>query len=137
MFITSLVPIKAESNKKILFQNPRPSSTRFCRPIRLQFLNETTEVSMNEKNYIENQILQLNPTDMVIGGRRIVVRYEMVLTMVDGKVCNAISHNKSSQTCYICKATPKQMNNIDSVKLRNENSDTLQFGLSTLHAWIR
>lgn len=137
MFITSLVPIKADVNGKVLFQNPRPSSTRFCRPVRIQLVSETTEVSINEKKHIENQIDQLVPTVITVEGRTIIVRYEMVLTMVDGKVCNAVTGNKSSQTCYICNATPKLMNNLDSVTERVENSDAFQFGLSTLHAWIR
>lgn len=40
IFVTSLVPIQliqgnpnSKENKIILWQNPRPSSTRFCRPI--------------------------------------------------------------------------------------------------------
>lgn len=137
MFITSLVPINAETNGKMLFQNPRPSSTRYCRPVRIQFIRETTDVSILEKTYIENQIEKLTPTHIEVDSRTISVQYKMVLTMVDGKVCNAVSHNKSSQTCYICRATPKQMNDIDSVKQRVADSETFQFGLSTLHAWIR
>lgn len=34
---------------------PRPCSTRFCRPIRFQFKNETTEIPPHEMVYIENQ----------------------------------------------------------------------------------
>lgn len=43
----------------------------------------------------------------------------------------------SSQRCYICGATPKQMKNIDQVKKKVILQDTLKFGLSSLHAWIR
>ena len=43
----------------------------------------------------------------------------------------------SSQTCYICGATSKQMNNIDQVKKKVILQDRLKFGLSSLHAWIR
>jgi len=57
----------------------------------------------------------------------------MLLTMVDGKVCNSITET-SSQTCYICGATPKTMNYMRNKKLIVEN---YKFGLSTLHAWIR
>ena len=36
MFLTSVVPIKADVEGRILFQNPTPASTRFCRPLRIQ-----------------------------------------------------------------------------------------------------
>lgn len=57
--------------------------------------------------------------------------------MVDGKVANSLADNKSSQSCYICKATPNQMNNIDAVLKRPCNKETFQYRLSTLHAHIR
>uniref|UniRef100_A0A2S2Q9M0 Uncharacterized protein n=1 Tax=Sipha flava TaxID=143950 RepID=A0A2S2Q9M0_9HEMI len=56
--------------------------------------------------------------------------------MVDGKVCNAITET-SSQVCYICGVSPKNINNIDFIKNRTNNISTYSFGLSTLHARIR
>lgn len=50
IFLTSIVPIKAEVDGKVLFQNPTPSSTRYCRPLRIQMIKETIEVSIAEKN---------------------------------------------------------------------------------------
>jgi hypothetical protein len=53
--ITSFVPTQLINgdpkltNKTIIWQNPRPSSPRFCRPIRLQVCHETTEIAINEK----------------------------------------------------------------------------------------
>nr|CAI5854687.1 unnamed protein product [Callosobruchus analis] len=38
------------------------------------------------------------------------IHHTLLMTMVDGKVCNSLTQNCSSQTCYICGATPKQMN---------------------------
>uniref|UniRef100_A0A2S2QS23 Uncharacterized protein n=1 Tax=Sipha flava TaxID=143950 RepID=A0A2S2QS23_9HEMI len=57
--------------------------------------------------------------------------------MIDGKVCNALTENTSTQVCYICKATPKDMNNIFHINKRPVNHKTFTFGLSPLHAWIR
>lgn len=58
------------------------------------------------------------------------------MTMVDGKVCNALANNPSSQKCYICGATPKMIN--EKLKSnRASNSDMYTFGISSLHAWIR
>ena len=59
------------------------------------------------------------------------------MNMLDGKVCNAITNTKSAQRCYLCQATSKQFNNIDEVLKRPVTTDILQYGLSTLHAWIR
>ena len=57
--------------------------------------------------------------------------------MIDGKVCNAVVGNKSSQVCYICGASPKEINHIDVIQKRQVDYSTFAFGLSTLHAWIR
>lgn len=138
IFFTSIVPIKMETtNGKILFQNPVPSSTKYCRPIRFQFLKETTDISKNEQQYITDQIDDLLPTNVELYNREIMIKHKLILTMIDGKICNAITDTKSSQTCYICGAKPTEMNDIDSVLQRNVKESSLAYGLSTLHAWIR
>lgn len=49
MFLKSLVPLQIlgfdEDLKKvvIIWKNPKPSSTRFCRPIHIQFKKETVD----------------------------------------------------------------------------------------------
>jgi len=46
--------------------------------------------------------------------------------------------NTSSQVCYICKCSPKGMNNIEKCRKKENAQDIFyNFGLSTLHAWIR
>lgn len=57
--------------------------------------------------------------------------------MVDGKICNALTHTKSTQKCYICGATSKDFNSIDNLLKRDISVANLEFGLSILHAWIR
>ncbi|KAK9721246.1 hypothetical protein QE152_g21639 [Popillia japonica] len=50
VFISSIVPLQLyaktlhNQEKIILWQNPRPGSTRFCRPIRFQFISESADV---------------------------------------------------------------------------------------------
>ncbi|KAL4705915.1 hypothetical protein ACJJTC_017497 [Scirpophaga incertulas] len=46
--------------------------------------------------------------------------------------CTALIQKTS--TCTICRATPRQMNNLNNVKARPEDEDSFQYGLSTLHA---
>ncbi|CAH2091615.1 unnamed protein product [Euphydryas editha] len=57
--------------------------------------------------------------------------------MIDGKVAQVLTDTPSSSTCTICGATPRQMNDLTKVSERPENENAYQYGLSTLHAWIR
>jgi len=49
IFQSSLVPLRSicniDNKKKVVWQNPVPSSTRFCRPIRIRFLHETVDIT--------------------------------------------------------------------------------------------
>lgn len=56
--------------------------------------------------------------------------------MIDGKTFSAVT-NKSTQVCGICGATPKQMNDLSALEILVPNIDAYDYGLSTLHAWIR
>lgn len=57
--------------------------------------------------------------------------------MIDGKVCNVLTDQKSSASCNICGAKPNQMNDLNLVMSLKENKENYKFGLSTLHCWIR
>lgn len=73
-----------------------------------------------------------------IGGKKITVTYELYLTMIDGKVHSVLSHTKSSLTCTICKANPKQFNNLENIEKRfKPKKGTLNNGVSVMHLWIR
>ena len=67
----------------------------------------------------------------------IKIDVRMILCMIDGKVCNALSNNSSSQQCYICGATPKIMNNPNCFINNGIDEKVLAFGISSLHAYIR
>lgn len=139
LFITWLVPLQLQTVSQehpiILWKNSRPSSVRFCRPVHFQFIKETKEVIKTEREYIERQISQLTPL-MITNPVKVTVKYRLTLTMADGKVWNALTDN-SSQVCYICKVTPKDMNKLDLVCNRFLDKATLAFGISPLHCWIR
>lgn len=141
LFVICFVPLQLNytdkyGNKKIIWQNLRASSTRYCRPIKLFFAKETAELIKEETEKIKQQMSVLSPTNIEISGSQIYINTTLILTMVDGKVCNALADNKSSQTCYICGATPKMMNEKDKSKM-TPNSNMYAFGISSLHAWIR
>lgn len=116
LFFISLVPLKLFCEEsQVMWYNPVPSSTRFCRPIRLQFFQKNTETSVNEAAYFEDQIKHLVPYDTVITLTEVLVSFELALTKINGKICNAITATKSTQRCYMCNATWKQFNDIESI----------------------
>lgn len=70
LFAVCLVPLRLQTqNGKILWNNPRPSSTRFCRPIKISFQKETIELSKNEIEDVENQIRSIKPTKVLVGNK--------------------------------------------------------------------
>lgn len=100
-------------------------------------MHENTEATVKQVEYIKEQETKLVPFETVIDGKEISVSYKLALTMIDGKVCNAITETASTQRCYFCQLTSKYFNNIDAILQKEINQDNLQFGLSTLHMWIR
>jgi len=84
LFVTSIVPIRLvnQSTNDIIWQNPTCSSVRYCRPIRLQYVKESTEVSQDEEKYISEQIKNLSSYISDFG----TVYFNLELTMIDGKV---------------------------------------------------
>lgn len=139
VLLTSLVPLKLSSNveEMTVWQNLIPSSPRFCRPIRIQFKKETTELSIKERDYIEDQIKSLKPCKLVIDGIEVCVNFQVCFTMIDGKVNNAVTGTRSAMCCSLCGETSKYFNDIDAMLRVEINASRLQYGLSTLHCWIR
>lgn len=140
IFLSSLVPIRlivnVDGDKKIIWQNPSPSSPRYCRPIRIRFIRETKDTTKEEIQHIENQIRNLIKTEVSqLNGVSLSIKHILLLTMVDGKVCNAATNTSSTMRCYICGETSKNFNNL--TKKREENPETFKFGLSILHTRIR
>lgn len=138
LFVFSFVPLKLcleNDDSTWAWKNPSPSSTMYCRPIKFIFSKESDILTQTETAAIQEQIQTLLATKYVIDNVEISVNHKLLLTMVDGKVCNALTGTRSTQTCYICKATPKNMNTENTEF--TDTSEYYGFGLSTLHAWIR
>lgn len=135
IFLTSLVPLQLitiDNEKRreiIIWKNFRPSSTRFCRPIKMQFLHE-------DVRQLTKRATSLVPLDILIAGKKLTIHYEMLLTMIDGKVCNSITSTTSTMRCYLCGATSKEFNDIKRMHQKKVEESRLSFGLSTLHARI-
>lgn len=139
MFVVSLVPLRLvrddDSSKKIVWENPRSSSPKFCRIIKFLYKKETQALIKRECEAVESQIQELVLTIVELDEMTISIKHELILSMIDGKVCNVLSENKSTQTCFICKATSKEMNS--QVITREPNPAMYRFGISSLHAYIR
>ncbi|XP_030766971.1 uncharacterized protein LOC115890777 [Sitophilus oryzae] len=137
IFITSIVPIRLVCKSKVIWQNPRPSSPRYCRPLKIQFIKESVEVSITQKNEVDDEIRKLHSSVLIFNQRQVKVMHSLIFAMVDGKVCNALSETTSTQKCYICGATSRDFNRIDEMITKTVKVENLQFGLSVLHGWIR
>lgn len=131
--MTSFVPIKLMNNCDIVWTNPNPFSTRYCRPIKFEFVHENAEITKKEYERIQNEITNLLSTKC--GNSNI--NYEMLFTMIDGKVCVALSVIAlSCSTCYLCGAKPSEMNDINKILNRNIDINVYNYRISSLHARI-
>lgn len=61
LFCTSLVPLRLKCSADIIWENPTPSSVRFCRPLSLQYGKETPELAYEAQVRVERQIRELKP----------------------------------------------------------------------------
>lgn len=137
VFITCLVPLNLSSTLNVFWKNPCPSSPRYCRPIKITFEKETDSLINRENESILLQLNELEPTKIIIENREYIVKHQLILSMVDGKLCNSLSGVRSAQRCYLCQATSKDFNNIEKIVSLPISHQFLSFGISVLHAWIR
>ena len=79
--------------QNIIWQNPWPSSMLYCRPIKLIFSKETNVFTTIETNKVlkESQII---PTPIRVGESQITVKHNVTLSMIDGKVYNALTDKR-------------------------------------------
>lgn len=111
IFQSSILPLRVLcDNNRVIWQNPTPSSARYCRPIRIRFANEAADIIREGIQCIEAQISNFKKTDVTIGTYRVHIEHKLLFTMIDGKVCNAAMDTKSTLRCYICGATATQFN---------------------------
>lgn len=104
VFSSSLVPLQivcGEENNQVVWQNPTPSSPRYCRPIRFRFVKETADVTKEEIRYVEETGKSLIVTEVNLNGLKFRFRHILKMTMVDGKVCNAATGTKSTSRSNI------------------------------------
>lgn len=97
------VPSTSTSTELDIWKNEVPSSTKLCRPIKFTFKKETKDLIIEEVSKMREQINLLEPITFDFDGQKIEINYKMLLTMIDGKVAQALTNTKSSSSCIICK----------------------------------
>lgn len=139
MFLTSLVPLclhEKGERSLVYWKNPTPSSTRYCRPIRFEFIKETPESTTREISRMNTEIESLTDTVTHIKEKSYKIHHELLFTMIDGKISHTVS-NTSSMVCNICQAKPSEMNKLMLLKSKSKNIQVLNWGMSPLHARIK
>ena len=96
---------------------------------------ETTDSIIEETEAIERQIIALSPSRVMVDDEEITVRCQFVMSMVDGKVVNALTGTKFTHLCFVCRSTVDKLS--DSSSPPSDVIENYRFGLQTLHAWIR
>lgn len=84
MFCSCIVPLQLvdRDTGHVYWTNSKPSSTRFCRPIKILYAKETDELCKMVEADIKAQIDRLE--DIEVGNY--AIGFNMMLTMIDGKV---------------------------------------------------
>jgi len=121
LLATTLIPLRLRllnGSNEILWNNKMFQSPRFCRPKKLQYVHETKNVILIEKQALEDEIRNLQTYEIVLENGHIRIHFRLSMTLIDGKVLNIITATKSMQSCPICHATPKLFNNISNIKER-------------------
>lgn len=147
VFMSSLVPLRlrayscepssssSREGYKDLWTNSTPGSKIFCRPISFEYTKETKDKTKELVNSIKNEINNLEKITIERNGCYVNVSFQLQLTMIDGKVANAITDTKSYWECSLCGDKRSEFS--DLWKERTINEEAASFGISPLHARIR
>lgn len=148
VFMSSLVPLRiraysvgASSSRNCqktfedIWINSSPGSKSFCRPISFEYTKESTTTTNDLVRYLETEIKKLTPISFEMEGYNFNISFQLSLTMIDGKVSNAITGTNSTWKCSICGENKSKFSDITKERTINEN--VLNFGISPLHARIR
>lgn len=139
VFLVMMVPLEMVSEEdKVVWQNNYPSSTRLCRPILFKFMKETADSTIEIHNALSNEINNLNEITVEnVNGISCSVEYKLQCSMLDGKVCNALTHQKNTRSCNVCRAKLSQFNNYTELITLKCDTSVYLYGLSPLHSKIR
>jgi len=79
----------------------KSAATKYCRPIKFEFAKETKEKILLEVQEIKEKIRNLIPVEVETENGLYIVKANMKLTMVDGKVCQALTETLLRHVIYV------------------------------------
>ena len=132
-----MVPILRKNNETVFWKNNYPFSSRYCRTIKFEYKKKSEETILEEMSSLENQIKNLVSITFCIENCEITIKYTAMVTMINGKIRQMYTGIRSSQACSLCGVTPKKMNDLQYVAKIKVNIEAYQYGLPSLHTWIR
>jgi len=99
VYVTSVIAIKMiDSFQRNIWVNRTPQSIRFCRPLKIQFVKETSDHIIMGKNQLDFQIDNLKRFSYKLDeADDVAVTFKMHMTLIDGKVLNVLTGTKSTQ----------------------------------------
>lgn len=136
LFASVLVLLAVKNGNENIWINSTPQSTRFCRPIRLSYETETTQTTQQEHNRLKGEISTLVPHNFVVNGKSVYIKYNLELTLLDGKALNNVLDNDATVRCPICGLTMKYFNT-ERAYSNEVPEDHLMHGLGLLHCEIK
>lgn len=110
-------------------------SLRICRPIWFEYTKESRTTTKELVQCIKGEINELKTLTLKINKFCFKISLQLCLTMIDGKVNNAITETNSYWKCSLCDEMKSQFSDLN--KTRTINEEHLSFGISPLHARIR
>lgn len=142
VFMIGVVPVRLVmvDDKQVqveeVWVNKKAGAAESCRILKFKYGKETEFLIKTERNYVLDQINSLGNTQIVRGDSSFSAFHEFRMTMVDMKICNVVTDNRSTRTCYCCGNSQKSFNDLSIIGAPLA-ANTYEFGLSTLHALMR
>ena len=111
-------PLKLTSTDAVVWENPLPNSTLFCRPVSLMRGKEEREnIDIHFKPILENiDSLETNSTPIITGDVACDLAFSCEISMVDGKMVD-ILQGDSGSFCHYCDVTKETANNLEAIQI--------------------
>lgn len=128
-----IVPLRLVGESElVVWENPTPDSTHYCRPVKFAFLSETAKFIRTENLEMEREISELVPTQC--SNWKIV--QDLHMTMIEEKVANIVADVPSSTTCPVCLSKLNEINNLELLAAKSLREVMYKYGISSLHIKI-
>ena len=109
-------PLQLKANDEVVWENPLPNSTLYCRPVCLMRGKETREDVEDHFKPIMDDILRAEEesSPVITNGTAHDLSVQCEISMFDGKMVNLIQGDSGS-FCHYCDATRSEANNLENI----------------------